>query len=936
MRLLEQIISSLPEAQRLAIQSLLQSKRKSGYLRSLRQREEEAQRLAASLRGKLGKQIFDPKYPSPGDMISSEKHNTNLEGVYLDLNALYTHIEQLAKQGRHGSVTLASEYSKSRAAVEKLITDVKSFSLRKKFPEFNEVKVLDFNSSRNLSTARGAAEVNPQTRLLELMPLVSTRAELLNRGSRSTRVYTRTISPGIRGALQRNFPPELMIDKRPETFWGTLILSDSYIDQVYNQVTSGGLATSTAVRGPVVEVYLRFSHAEKINVLKLLPFAEYPLRLLDISYRSTASTQVFTAIENFEEVSTLDWVEINFTPIFAHEIRVTIAQENPRKVLYHLPKKIVSNTDLLYEIIRIRAENLVGAAVINADIHRDLLSLIDSYTSALDAVEDLLNLAHIDLAFTPDIEYTEDFITIINHVLKDIDSDSKVNIINSYLDEPEEGPGEEIIEVKKYEYILGIAELEAGYVLYAPTSPYESESLGVQATVSEIQLEVDERHIQTETAWESGMQFSSTEWSIDIGGGRVLPIHPRNVVDDQFTAPLPAVKDERLLFDRNNRVAFTRLGSRFANLTRLKKDGQVIPTTDYAVERQIASIPNLKVTLSGQWFDENGVYTTDYVVDKDSYDIQILEQFNSRVLDSPEIFTEFNTDNDIILGKYPYIDYEVINRTGVFDKDLDTATWKWRAPQADKTTGQFLCYPTIIDAQGAQLTTGSYLGATVTGTYGTQSGLGPLLLFGNSGLASGFFATPEFGYYIALSDLSTAWEISGFSETRSHFQGNLDGFTGLSFIDIPVLTKSEIEGLPSGAFSGDLGSTPATGFIVVDYTLGVGLKTDDQVFSFANPEYTPVIIKVGNTLATNITDYEALEHPAFSISSLSDNNYEYIHAGNRIYFSQSNKGQDVSVSYRWITEYVKVLGTLRCNKALNPDITPKVNEIRVLTNNLVI
>jgi len=108
------------------------------------------------------------------------------------------------------------------------------------------------------------------------------------------------------------------------------------------------------------------------------------------------------------------------------------------------------------------------------------------------------------------------------------------------------------------------------------------------------------------------------------------------------------------------------------------------------------------------------------------------------------------------------------------------------------------------------------------------------------------------------------------------------------------------------------------------------------VYTLSENRYTPITITVGGVLANNITNYETLEHPSFSIASRKDNQYQYIQAGKRIYFNQPIIGKEIKVQYNWITNYIALLGTLRCNKLSNPDLTPKVNSIRILINNLVI
>jgi len=108
------------------------------------------------------------------------------------------------------------------------------------------------------------------------------------------------------------------------------------------------------------------------------------------------------------------------------------------------------------------------------------------------------------------------------------------------------------------------------------------------------------------------------------------------------------------------------------------------------------------------------------------------------------------------------------------------------------------------------------------------------------------------------------------------------------------------------------------------------------VFGFDDATYVPIEVTIGGQSAKNISDYQTLEHPAFSIANVNDREYEYIHAGRRLYFNQPVEGIEIRVDYDWLTQHIKILSTLRCNKAINPDQTPKVDEIRLLMNTSIL
>ena len=293
---LDKIIKILPQAQTTAIRSIVAQKSSAGFLTSIRARQEDARKIYRRIRGKLGGIILSPQYGSLGEKIDSESFNQNMEEIFLDLNSLYTSVYNSDKRYKANSVILNSEYIKSRSAIEKLINDVKVYSLQKLNPDFNEVKLFDFNSSSNVTSKRPAAVVSPDVRLLQSKPLTKTRVHLPDRVNRNTKIYTKTYSKGDKSNLSLSFPVENMVDQKLETFWGTSILADGPISQVYEKGTTSGSNVSVGVDGPVIEIYLNFSHAERINNIKVLPFGDFPLKILDVGYKPVASAQVFSPI----------------------------------------------------------------------------------------------------------------------------------------------------------------------------------------------------------------------------------------------------------------------------------------------------------------------------------------------------------------------------------------------------------------------------------------------------------------------------------------------------------------------------------------------------------------------------------------------------------------------------------------------------------------
>lgn len=892
---INKILDSLPDYQKSSIKSLLDKKTKIENITSLRLKSDEAQRLYTNLKGKLGGVLLSPLYQVEGDKISSEDINKNSEEIYSDLNSLYLYVDNLAKINNLNSITLDSEYLKARAAIEKLLNDVRTFSLRKQYSTFNEVKVIDFNINKNYTKTRPTAVINTKTRLLELPIIYSSKAHLQNRLNKFTSIFTKTYTSGIYGSINKSFGPEMTVDQKPETFWGHMVMSDLPIVQKYERASSGA-NYQEEVKGPVTEVFYNFSSIEKINVVRILPFSEYPITVLDISYRSSDSSAFFQTIDDFVKETTLDWIEYNFKPVYAKEIRITILQENYKKVNYTFPKKLVTNTDLFNRILEEKSNSINNSLVFDSDEYVNLLSLTTPYQTAIDSLNKLLE--ETDSIADSSINYLTKYSDSIDSVLNNVKQDSG-----------------EVINLSKYEYILGIREVELSYELYSPIANYRSEEYSLKATPSEISIESD-YHAPENT---------SLEFEIDLGEGRRLPIHPRNITGD---GGVYRVFNEKLEIDRNTKKAFTRLGSYYATPISIKRDGQFISPENYTGVRVVGTIPKLEFTFSGNVYDKSSIYTVDYAVSPVSVNLQILDTFYSRATPTPEVFSKVGENNDIRLSKFPFINYEIINSSSVFNKASGESYYRFNTPQADMYSGQVRLTPTIVNNAGDILQTGSLTGYSISGLWGDRSGEEPVN-YGNVLSASYFNPVSglTFGYYIGLMTDDNYTKLSSFNTGITGFVLNEPYTVSIDQVSSWAAQSSGI------SFVGDL--TAYSGYLQVDYVIGVGVLTDNTVYTLGQTDYYPLNVKVGGRLARNITNYEKLIHPAFSIANTKDTEYEYIQAGNNIYFNQKID-KEILVDYRWVSEYVSVDCLLKCNKQLNPDSTPKIDEIRVLINNMVI
>ena len=257
--------------------------------------------------------------------------------------------------------------------------------------------------------------------------------------------------------------------------------------------------------------------------------------------------------------------------------------------------------------------------------------------------------------------------------------------------------------------------------------------------------------------------------------------------------------------------------------------------------------------------------------------------------------------------------------------------WNFITPQEDVSSGQLRIEPKITDSIGSVTQVGNLTGTVITGAWGLQSGEAYPPLTGNPAIDLSYFSPiqgVEFGYFLKVQDSNIYAEVERFDAEDTFI------------LKEPIaVTEDQIRRWDSFATGQVLDGTlesPVTGTLTVDYSIGVGVKTDGNIYALNNITYEPITVTVAGTKATNITNYETLVHPAFTVGSNRNSQVQYIQAGNTIYFNQNLEGKEIRVTYDWLTEYLIVEGILRFNGLVNPDLSPKVNEVRVFINNLVI
>lgn len=877
----------VPEAQQLALRSLTtrfgnQASRGRVTYQSL---DHYLRILQEELEAVGGRPFFRARdhQAAPLAKISSETWNQAQERIYVDLRALYAALgEGTTKDAYQGQVN-RERFLQIRAQILKIINDLKVYQFLKAEPEYQDAKFINFHLVKNESDSGIRAVVDPRVRLLELAPRARQIQSRARFGHLSTRVEIEPLGGGRPSGMTKEFGPEKMLDSREDTFWAQMILADGPIFQTYYPSGDAGLGGRHDSSGALCHVYLHFDHVRVANNLQLLPFGEFPLRVVDMAYKETTGQTDWAKLPGFEvEDPTLDWIEVNFPPTTIASLRLTVEQVNYHSNLYHLPESMVKNAVLWQHIGALRQEDVLHELDLTQE-QKDAITIEPQLVAELEAIEEFKALLGEkplqqgrERAYKVASDLYRSSIEALTQVRPRLSDDLLVAIDGEGTE-----PGAGTVVVRTYEYIYGIREVQLRYNRYQPLGTYQSPTYRTKASILEASLTTEERHIGFNDG-HGDFQRTSTEWTLDFGRDRKYPIVPRNWrVGGALVVP-----DEYLYVDRVTRQAVTRFPMADEAVI-LRENGERVPLSDFTLSTQspttytgpyLATGPTIRpsfskpsdpppmarghglVTIAASRFDPNAIYTLRYVARDDADTLSLDDELDSIDLDEPEVFEKTARDNGVVLKTFPYVDYAIIH-SSKWVKDPEQQTWTFNPTLPNTKTGTI-----------------SISGSTVTGS-------------------------------------GTAWLTELDSDEPNCLR--VDGESEVYRVQVVSNTELTLLDPHPGGVSGSA------------YVAGQYFSSDGRLYGLQRSTYTPIEVLVNGVRAKNFTNYTSREHTAFVEVTGQSKKYEYIHSGNRIYFSRPIGNARIEVYYAWLTEHVRVNGLLRCNVPANTVLTPTVGSLRV-------
>lgn len=605
---------------------------------------------------------FNPRIIQPGQILNSSEFNYEQKALYMLLRSLYAQVTEIDVTRRRHESVINESFTQSRAALLKALNDLRAFAFLQQFPEYDDVKFVDFNAARNLSDRGPLAEVDTESRFTRLA--VSSRTEArVNRPNVEPKVQIRHFGGGTSESMIQDFNTARMFDGDNTTYWADLIVPDGPIEQEYVDSRN----RSRRLYGLVSEVHIYLAEATRINMLRLLPFAEYPIGVIDIAYKESASSTYWKPLPDFVEgEATLDWLEVAFKPIQASVIRITLYQRNYTRGVYHLPAGMVENTNLLEHTIADAYRDRVGTSAIS-DAEVAQVAVFPELLGVLEAIQEFdQEILRTDL---PEERVREYELTTRNiKALARVLSRSDISLANDILEPTgaavEEEP-EQLLERETTEYLVGLRTVNISYITYNPVSYYASPQFTPSRTPVEVSVVASEVHPQQQDDL-GRYRLTTVEYELDFGEGLRLKIHPSNMTQ---------VADEFIYIDRHTKIGYTRFLPGSMSII-LRRNGVRVPSSHYSFE--INTSLNLgKITIS-QNYSPTAIYTLTYAPDPNATRIELPTQVNSSPVRIPENFEGTDESNSVATKYIPFIAWAIVNDEDNFEKRTGEGVWEFK------------------------------------------------------------------------------------------------------------------------------------------------------------------------------------------------------------------------------------------------------------------
>lgn len=590
--------------------------------------------LIAQLKKPLGTPMVQYRKAQKFSKISSADYNNTMDEVYVDLGSLFKQNNTITKTIKVHRLINETVLRDVKAAMEKVENDIMVYKVVKENKTgITDAKYNTFYKNDNQSIDEVySASIDTDTNCIKL-PKGSDQSSLSIGGLAMADIDLYHYGGGIRGTLEdESHTKEKAIDASSLTFWGEVILTDEPVRQVYDDTTHFGY---------ICEVVITLFRADLVNYVKLDPFTNYPLTILGIYYSTTEDGEwVDTGAES--QSSTM-FMEFNFEEVMAKRIKIVLNQRNASVNTYKIPRRVINNSQLWQQIVD-REYSISTETSTPIQATQDMIDYVTGWQAYVDASQSFQDTLK-KIGDPDDYIYRESLSETIFDAAtvemtkaggKNAADELKMDLYGKKAEQEEE-----LIEVRKYEYVYGAYDIDVRRVWYLERGEYISPMYSPNGSVVEARLDVTEV-VPSGTSIEYQVSTRAGDWK-------------------DILAASGYITKERLDIDSVTQTGSLRFPAETVP-TAVYRSDILVPSSDYTYDSS-----NDDIVISSGWYAATAAFTVSYQP-KGTSDIipsgVVVSFMDDTMQYADETYTGSSSrQSKITVAHFPYINYTIINDT---------------------------------------------------------------------------------------------------------------------------------------------------------------------------------------------------------------------------------------------------------------------------------
>jgi hypothetical protein len=603
---IQQFVSDFSPAQRRALEDLVQRSRDGSTINL-----DEVNAIAESLDSGVERVFQIPTFTQ--DIIDGCLITTALESIRIDLTTAYSQLRTLESTMRARNDVHGSDLLKLQQSLLSIEEQILSNRYRRLNDQYTEVKYVDFATTVNETTLPNRAILEDDTgqvsagRIRKLQYLTRT-------GVLRPRFETTVLVEGWNPDRDLLFNKDESASKDPLSVWAEILLTDSTVHSVYE---------GEVYDGAVVLFDVHLPQMERWNEVKLGGFGRFEPTLIKLQY---LDGEQWIDVPNVQDVRLISSTQaIRFDPVDSRSLRLVLHQNEYIFNDFALSRSQIKRTHWLNLAIEgVKQSALASDGILPSNVKDERLA------RASEALKRQLEDTDAD---TPLEKYATAITTVLDH------------------------ESEDLVTIRKFEYVLGLRQLELNYNRYFDGSEYKTPKLRALGSVFELTLEINDSH---------SPNLTSAKYWLDLGGGRELPLLPEGT---------DRVQGERLNFD-SNRTARTRFKTTGTPDITVRRNGDPLPSSAFtvvAVNNQTAAI-----TIASEAWTAVDKYSVSYDVSPSQSTVRVLDMFDSIKTGTRE-YRGTERNNRLSLPSHPFVLKEITLDTRRWSRpDPRDARWSYR------------------------------------------------------------------------------------------------------------------------------------------------------------------------------------------------------------------------------------------------------------------